>query len=709
MGKRKMFVAGAVALTMAVAGGALVACDEKKPEAVELDLTKIDYVVKGYEWGPAVPKAVIEFDKEVSGVTKDSFTVRQGMDTRTVTDAYTCDKDGNKVTTASKYVAVEMEVKSSKASPFVYDQNLQRNDWAETVAFTVTAKNNINVGEGVCVADTKFTFSATAANRKVPQTATWHKDTVEYKEGGKDITLSRASWTPAGAATDGGKNPLVIWLHGGGEGGTDIDIALLGNEVTALTTDNETNIQHYFTTDTQKGAYVLAVQTPTMWMDAEGNGEYGGSEAGSAPTGEPQTSYYTEALWKAITTYVDGNPDVDKNRIYVGGCSNGGYMTMNLAFEHGDYFAAYYPICQGYKSGNIDGDMLDRIKDLKMWFLLSADDTTLAPDIYTLPLYARLMEAGAENMHLTLLDHVRGVDDPNPTSWGAPSGCYMGHWSWIHAFNDDVKKQFDNSKITGVDYLKPENCTKDGNMWQWLAAQAKETAPVQPVVTDTFEAENEVIACGTTLQTDMSKVDWSQASNPDYWTEFNANPDNFVSVPVNVTVESGTKYTGTEETGDAVTSLGYFSCEGTSVTWTITAEEACDVTVTLHAASTVQDQSGITNQMTGEGLKLKEVDLSLNEYVKLTVNNEDKALTGTLPGLEGLTWQSDPSIYKNFGTGTATVHLNKGENTIVLAAMNSQGGLNIDKIVISGTTVQLSYIPTDNSARIPAPTPAPGA
>ncbi len=683
------------ALSVVCAAGAfgLVACKPAQ-EATEPTVDNVRIEVRGYEWGPAVPKAIVKFSDNVSGITKDTFKIKTAGATRTVSDAYACDENGVRTTAATQYAAVEMSVKFGEANPFTYDQKKRVNDWTNGYSVSVTANKEFKVGNGTVAEKKAFTYKTTAADRIVPQTASWVKDTVNYKEGAKDITLTRAAWAPEGAAADGVKNPLIIWLHGGGEGGTDIDIALLGNEVTGLTTENETNIQHYFTDSAQKGAYVLAVQTPTMWMDAEGNGEYGDSEAGSAPTGTPQVSYYTEALWKAIRTYVTSNSDVDTDRIYIGGCSNGGYMTINLLLEdEEDFFAAAYPICQGYKSGNISDDMLAKIKDKNIWFLLSEEDRTLKPDMYTLPLYKRLMAAGAQNVHMTLKENVKGVDDPNPSSWGATPGCYDGHWSWIYAFNDDVKKQIDNSKINSIDDLTSANCTADGNMWQWLSEQTN-AAPAQPVTTETFEAENGVIACPIVDKFNQEKANADAPSDPteaqQFWATVYQNPDYYYKAP-QVTVETANKYTGTEEKGEEVTSLGYFNTVGTSVTWTITATEECDVTITLHAASSVQEQ------VNWGSFNLKEVDLSLNEYVKLTVNNAETALTGTLPGLTNLNWQSDPSVYKNFGTGTtATVHLNAGENTIVLAAQMKDAGLNVDKIVISGADGKLSYVPVKN-------------
>ena len=653
---------------------------------VVMDAAKTKIVVQGYELGPAVPKIIVEFKGNVSGVTKDTFavTMKGGYSNtnRTITDAYTCDENGNKVTTASKYVAIEMSVKYGEASPFNYDQNKQVNVWNDSIPVTVKVNKNskIKVGDTEYLDGDKFEYTVTAADRKVPQTATWNKDKFVLKQEGKDdIELSRASWKPQGAENDNQKNPLVIWLHGGGEGGTDIDIALLGNEVTALTSDNSTNVQHYFKTGGSAGAYVLAVQSPTMWMDSEGNGDYGDNSANGNATGEAQTSYYTEALWQAINDYVDNNDDIDKDRIYIGGCSNGGYMTMNLALEHGDYFAAYYPICQGYMNGNINEERLNKLKDLNIWFLLSEADNTLKPEKYTIPLYYRLLQAGAENIHLTYKKNVTGVDDPNPSSgWGTP-GYYDGHWSWIYAFNDDVKTEIDNEKVTSQEDLTPEKCTKEGNMWEWIASVGVKQA--EPVETDTFEAENGVLSGSEHIQVNE-------------WWGFDT-----------VAVETKNKYTGTAEKGEEVTSIGYFQGENAAITWTVTAEEACTATLTLWAASSVtktekqdvETEWGTFPQDVVVGMEAVPFTAE-SQPVKLLINGTQVTLNGTVTGLDTLSESSkaDYSYYANYvGTVTATIQLKAGENTIVLKAPAKNPKLNIDKIVVNCET-KLSYVPVNN-------------
>ena len=49
---------------------------------------------------------------------------------------------------------------------------------------------------------------------------------------------------------------------------------------------------------------------------------------------------YNVALMALIRDYVAAHPGIDRNRIYLGGCSNGGYMTLKLMLLQPDYFAA---------------------------------------------------------------------------------------------------------------------------------------------------------------------------------------------------------------------------------------------------------------------------------------------------------------------------------------------------------------------------------
>ena len=254
---------------------------------------------------------------------------------------------------------------------------------------------------------------------------------------------------------DTGKNPLIIWLHGQGEGGTDPDIALLGNDVTNL---GESTIQSYFKVqDGIQGAYVLAPQSPTMWMD-DGTGTNNGGEA---------KSIYTDVLKDLIDKYIADNNDIDTSRIYIGGCSNGGYMTMNMVTAYPSFFAAAYPICEAYKDSFLTNEEVNSLQNLPMWFVASADDTTVNPENFVIPTFKRIKEAGNTNAHFSYFEHVYGEDTGHQVQ-------YMGHYSWIYAFRDEVKlDQADINAIAAPSTAEVKIGAKSVGLWEWLSAQHK--------------------------------------------------------------------------------------------------------------------------------------------------------------------------------------------------------------------------------------------
>ena len=69
-------------------------------------------------------------------------------------------------------------------------------------------------------------------------------------------------------------------------------------------------------------------------------------------------------------------------------------------------------------------------------------------------LYDRLVEAGHENVELTIFDNVIDTSGQFVDADGNPYE-YLGHWSWIYLYNDEVSNE------EGV------------NFYEWLNAQAK--------------------------------------------------------------------------------------------------------------------------------------------------------------------------------------------------------------------------------------------
>ena len=70
-------------------------------------------------------------------------------------------------------------------------------------------------------------------------------------------------------------------------------------------------------------AYLLLPQTNGFWM------EYDAPDTWAQNPGKP--SVYTKTLKELIDAFVAAHPAVDADRILLCGCSNGGYMSLNMA------------------------------------------------------------------------------------------------------------------------------------------------------------------------------------------------------------------------------------------------------------------------------------------------------------------------------------------------------------------------------------------
>ena len=244
------------------------------------------------------------------------------------------------------------------------------------------------------------------------------------------LPLKYSYYTPE---TGDGKRPCIIWLHGAGEGGEDPRVSYLGNRVTAVSSDP---VQKFM-----GGAWVLVPTCPTMWMD-DGSHEYG-------TTGK---SMYAEALFALIDEFVSSH-EVDPGRIYIGGCSNGGFMTMRQIIDHPDYFAAGFPMCEALYDDTISDTDIKKIKDVPIWFLHAMTDTVIDPEITSVPTYKRLIDAGAENTHFTYID-----DRP-------PLNPMVNHGCWPIGLNNEHNYDFDGNPVM----LDGRPVTR----FEWLAAMKK--------------------------------------------------------------------------------------------------------------------------------------------------------------------------------------------------------------------------------------------
>lgn len=379
-------------------------------------------IIEGFDWGAAVSKVILSMKDSINTTSGNDFTVEVERKTtcRTLSPeeatgelkvlyAYRSDEKGKrfekgKFLTLVLYVA-PFEFLNSPIMYFGGNPACNGNRWVDfQLNITETKSNKIWNKE---------------KNRIIPLVD-------EFDLSGqfqhKEIKLTYAHFTPKKQKK---KSPLIIWLHGAGEGGTDPSIALLANRAANYASPE---IQRYF-----NGAFVLVPQTTTFWMD-NGKGQYTVGEVNDK---------YNESLIALIKDFVTKHPQIDQNRIYVGGCSNGGYMTLKLILENPKYFAAGFPSALAYHTKHISDQQLEKIKNVPIWFIHSKDDPVCLADETATPFYHRLKKAKAKNVHYSLFDHV--IDITN--QFGGKDFHYHGHFSWIYSHANKCQLDFDGQPV----------------------------------------------------------------------------------------------------------------------------------------------------------------------------------------------------------------------------------------------------------------------
>ncbi len=391
---------------------------------------KYSTIAKVYDLGPFIDHVILDLDgaKITGDINTETFkvhTVRKNILTgeiirvhkswgseetypsegeRKIIAAYVSDIDGNKQEDGS-YITLELEVdpRISLGSTIAFDGNFNVRVKCE---YTITQVKPIICGN-ISLTDMIF-------DEPDYQKTLLADEFTTGKFNYQGISLGYASYEPK---ANGTKRPLIIWLHGAGEGGTDPIIAVSGNKVVNLISND---IQSYY-----HGSYVLGPQSPTMWMD-DGSGKY-------TTNGQ---SKYVEALKALIDDYIVAHEDIDINRIYIGGCSNGGFMTMKMIIAYPKMFAAAFPICEALGDSYITEEDISRIKDIPIWFTHAENDMIVNIKLHPDATFERLIRAGAPNVHYTRLKSVVDRTGRYYNEDGTPYE-YNGHFSWIPALNNE--------------------------------------------------------------------------------------------------------------------------------------------------------------------------------------------------------------------------------------------------------------------------------
>lgn len=462
--KLVLSVAAAAALAGCSASSSGSAAASAAPESAGPAATTVlkgtqKVVVVGDDWGTGIVKTVVTTDgivdvKSVSALdfevietkmatdwSSPTYDITEQTSERIVTNAYLCDAEGERIydETGSTF-AIEMYVDPNVGGAMNYDMNTSLNDWYEGY------KLEINVVGELTSAGVKVESLTVApeidlhdnANKIMKQVEVFDEGTWKSTAG---KTYSYASYTPGSSE----KRPLVIWLHGGGEGGTDPNVTLLANEVTAFVSDEFQS--------TMGGAYVFVPQCPTFWMD-DGDGLYvqGWSDPDfNDPKGAD--SIYVTDLQEMIEWYVAQNPDVDTDRIILGGCSNGGYMTVRMMINKPGYYYKAYLSSESFIDSYLTDEDISNLSDTGMWFVYCTTDYGNPPELCSEPTIERLLNAGNEDIHVSEYETVEDTTGRFTGDDGMSAYQYDSHWTWVHLDNN-VLTDDDDPSIT---------------CWNWMA------------------------------------------------------------------------------------------------------------------------------------------------------------------------------------------------------------------------------------------------
>ena len=184
--------------------------------------------------------------------------------------------------------------------------------------------------------------------------------------------------------------PLVVFLHGAGERGTDNAAQLKHGVADILRFSREHN----------EPCYLLAPQCPAgvWWMLPP---------AGGAPAGDEP---FMAVL--ALTDRLLAEKPIDPQRIYITGLSMGGFGTWAALELRPGFFAAAVPICGGGRPAAAAG-----FAKVPVWAFHGADDPVVPP-LRSREMVDALRAAGAK---------------PGYTEYPG-----VGHDSWIPAYRDAV-------------------------------------------------------------------------------------------------------------------------------------------------------------------------------------------------------------------------------------------------------------------------------
>ena len=262
--------------------------------------------------GQAIYKMVLDYGNvKVSGVDKDTYTVHAKTSTegkRPADETAYGDKDQDRT-------IVRVEEKGTKVEIY-FDEN---DGAAGTLSYLATGARNIPVDiEYTVTQNTPVKVSAMDGTDLGEDTFVYScTNTVEDEETAKFTSVKVDNGINYQYYDAGDADSLIVWFHGNGEGdykGSQNNVAqLLANRGTVAWATDEA--QEIF-----GKAHVMSFQAPDTWYYAQKDG-------------------LLEKAYNEIQDVIS-KKGINPKKVYVSGCSAGGYMTTRMLIKYPNLFKA---------------------------------------------------------------------------------------------------------------------------------------------------------------------------------------------------------------------------------------------------------------------------------------------------------------------------------------------------------------------------------
>lgn len=210
------------------------------------------------------------------------------------------------------------------------------------------------------------------------------------------------------------KVPLVVFLHGLGEGGKDNNSQLKHPQVLSFCLpDSQAKNPCFLVAPqlNQNGEFWIGEKT----IQRQNPRDLHPSEKTAKGKNRPAPTAAQEALMEMIAELIKDNPGIDPDRVVVTGLSSGGCGCYALLYHFPNHFSAMAPICAGSKE--IAERYLVSRQELGVWGFFNRDESQRTKD----------------GMDLCLLQLEKHGADTRRTTFDSPDIGGHAAWEWAYA------------------------------------------------------------------------------------------------------------------------------------------------------------------------------------------------------------------------------------------------------------------------------------